>query len=163
MLRVLVGEAAEAGPAERVVSVECEIDDMNPEIFGVLMERLQDAGALDVFYTAVQMKKNRPGVLLSALVPQDLEPDAADLILAETPTLGVRTRLVDRYVAARESRSMSTELGTVSVKIKSLRGRPVSVSPEFDDCRRIALETGLPLPGVLQRITEQARRQFLEP
>jgi uncharacterized protein (DUF111 family) len=107
------------------------------------------------------MKKNRPGVVLSALVPQGLEEAAAELILSETPTLGVRTRLVERYVAARESVSMLTELGTVSVKIKSLRGRPVSVSPEFEDCRRIALECQLPLPEVLQRVTEEARRRFL--
>lgn len=153
-----------AGPAlSQVVLLETNLDDATGEMLGYVHERLFAIGALDVWQTPIQMKKNRPGVLLSALVPQDLEPAAADLILAETPTLGVRTRLVDRYVAARESRSMSTELGTVSVKIKSLRGRPVSVSPEFDDCRRIALESGLPLPGVLQRVTEQARRQFLEP
>ena len=153
-----------AGAAlSQVVLLETNLDDATGEMLGYVHERLFAIGALDVWHTPIQMKKNRPGVLLSALVPQDLEPAAADLILAETPTLGVRTRLVDRYVAARESRSMSTELGIVSVKIKSLRGRPVSVSPEFDDCRRIALESGLPLPGVLQRVTEQARRQFLEP
>ena len=165
-VRLWLGQVAgnPSGTAlSQVVLLETNLDDATGEMLGYVHERLFAIGALDVWHTPIQMKKNRPGVLLSALVPQDLEPAAADLILAETPTLGVRTRLVDRYVAARESRSMSTELGTVSVKIKSLRGRPVSVSPEFDDCRRIALESGLPLPGVLQRITEQARRQFLEP
>ncbi len=165
-VRLWLGQVAgnPAGAARsQVVLLETNLDDATGEMLGYVHERLFAIGALDVWHTPIQMKKNRPGVLLSALVPQDLEPAAADLILAETPTLGVRTRLVDRYVAARESRSMSTELGTVSVKIKSLRGRPVSVSPEFDDCRRIALESGLPLPGVLQRVTEQARRQFLEP
>ena len=165
-LRLWLGQVAgnPAGAAlSQVVLLETNLDDATGEMLGYVHERLFALGALDVWHTPIQMKKNRPGVLLSALVPQDLEADAADLILAETPTLGVRTRLADRYVAARESRSMSTDLGTVSVKIKSLRGRPVSVSPEFDDCRRIALESGLPLPGVLQRITEQARRQFLDP
>ena len=165
-VRLWLGQVAgnPAGAAlSQVVLLETNLDDATGEMLGYVHERLFAIGALDVWHTPIQMKKNRPGVLLSALVPQDLEPAAADLILAETPTLGVRTRLVDRHVAARESRSMSTDLGTVSVKIKSLRGRPVSVSPEFDDCRRIALESGLPLPGVLQRVTEQARRQFLEP
>ena len=165
-VRLWLGQVAgnPSGAAlSQVVLLETNLDDATGEMLGYVHERLFAIGALDVWHTPIQMKKNRPGVLLSALVPQDLEPAAADLILAETPTLGVRTRLVDRHVAARESRSMSTDLGTVSVKIKSLRGRPVSVSPEFDDCRRIALESGLPLPGVLQRVTEQARRQFLEP
>lgn len=165
-LRLWLGQVAgnSSGAAlSQVVLLETNLDDATGEMLGYVHERLFAIGALDVWHTPIQMKKNRPGVLLSALVPQDLEPAAADLILAETPTLGVRTRLVDRYVAARESRSMSTDLGTVSVKIKSLSGRPVSVSPEFDDCRRIALESGLPLTGVLQRVTEQARRQFLEP
>ena len=164
-VRLWLGQVAgnPSGAAlSQVVLLETNLDDATGEMLGYVHERLFAIGALDVWHTPIQMKKNRPGVLLSALVPQDLEPAAADLILAETPTLGVRTRLVDRHVAARESRSMSTDLGTVSVKIKSLRGRPVSVSPEFDDCRRIALESGLPLPGVLQRVTEQARRQFLE-
>ena len=165
-VRLWLGQVAgnPSGAAlSQVVLLETNLDDATGEMLGYVHERLFAIGALDVWHTPIQMKKNRPGVLLSSLVPQDLEPAAADLILAETPTLGVRTRLVDRYVAARESRSLSTDLGTVSVKIKSLRGRPVSVSPEFDDCRRIALESGLPLPGVLQRITEQARRQFLDP
>jgi hypothetical protein len=107
------------------------------------------------------MKKNRPGIILSALVPQSLESSAVELILRETPTLGVRTRPVERYVAGRESVEVNTELGTVQVKLKLLSGKPVNASPEFEDCRRIALELGIPLQEVYQRALEEARRQFL--
>ncbi len=165
VVRLWLGEVADSAAASaptQVVLLETNLDDATGEMLGYAQERLFELGALDVWHTPVQMKKNRPGVVLSALVPQELEPAAAELILSETPTLGVRTRLVDRYVAARESVFLSTELGTVSVKIKSLKGRPVSVSPEFEDCRRIALESQLPLPEVLQRVTEEARRRFLD-
>ena len=164
VVRLWLGEVADipaTSAPSQVVLLETNLDDATGEMLGYAQERLFDLGALDVWHTPIQMKKNRPGVILSALVPQGLEEAAAELILSETPTLGVRTRLVERYVAARESVSMTTELGTVSVKIKSLQGRPVSVSPEFEDCRRIALESQLPLPEVLQRVTEEARRRFL--
>jgi hypothetical protein len=118
-------------------------------------------GALDVWHTSIQMKKNRPGIILSALVPQSLESSAVELILRETPTLGIRTRPVERYVAGRESVEVNTELGTVQVKLKLLSGKAVNASPEFEDCRRIALELGIPLQEVYQRALEEARRQFL--
>jgi pyridinium-3,5-bisthiocarboxylic acid mononucleotide nickel chelatase len=130
-------------------------------VLGYAQERLFALGALDVWHTPIQMKKNRPGVMLSALAPQDLEAAAVELILRETPTLGVRTRPVERYVAERESVLMELELGPVRVKVKSLDGRPVSAAPEFEDCRRIALETGLPLQEVYQQAAEEARRRFI--
>ena len=145
-----------------VVLLETNLDDAAGLVLGYAHERLFAIGALDVWHTPVQMKKNRPGAVLSALVPSHLERAAVEVILRETPTLGIRTRPVDRYVAQRHSVSLDTELGPVSVKVKSLDGRPVSVAPEPDDCRRIAGETGLPFQEIYQRISETARRELLD-
>jgi hypothetical protein len=163
VVRVWLGEAADASPLRSqagIVLLETNLDDVTGEVLGYAQERLFALGALDVWHTPIQMKKDRPGIILSALVPQGLESAAVELILRETPTLGVRIRPVERYVADRKSVTMTTEIGEVSVKIKSLRGEAVSVSPEYEDCRRIALESGLPLQDVYHRMTEEARKRF---
>ena len=141
--------------------METNLDDVSGVVLGYAQERLFALGALDVWHTPIQMKKNRPGVLLSALVPQSLEAAAVELVLRETPTLGVRTRPVERYVANREVVPMETELGVVSVKVKSLGGKTVGAIPEYEDCRRIALETRVPFQEVYQRAVAEARRRFL--
>ena len=164
VVRVWLGDTASSVVARsqgNIALLETNLDDVTGETLGYAQERLFDLGALDVWHTPVQMKKNRPGVILSALVPQDLESDAVALILRETPTLGVRTRPVERYVADRHNVALETDLGVISVKVKSLEGKAVSASPEFEDCRRIALESGLPLQDVYQRAVEEARRRFL--
>jgi pyridinium-3,5-bisthiocarboxylic acid mononucleotide nickel chelatase len=164
VVRVWLGETAEQPAARRqgrLVLLETNLDDATGEELGDAQEALFGMGALDVWHTPIQMKKNRPGVLLSVLVPEDLESAAVELVLRETPTLGVRTRPVERYVAHRENVQMETELGVVRVKVKYMGGQPISVSPEYDDCRRIAQESGLPFSEVYQRAMEQARRQFL--
>ena len=155
------GERPSIYQPARVVLLETNLDDVPGVVLGYAQEKLFGLGALDVWYTPVQMKKNRPGTVLSVLVPKELEQAAFELILRETPTLGIRTRLVDRYVAERHSVTIETSLGPVSVKVKSLEGSPVSVAPEPDDCRRIASETGLPFQEVYQRAMEAARRQLL--
>ena len=164
VVRVWLGETADnetPGPPASVTLLETNLDDATGEILGYVQERLFDLGALDVWHTSIQMKKNRPGTLLSALVPNSLESAAVELILQETPTLGIRTRQAERYVAQRQSLPLATELGEVSVKIKFLGGKPVGVSPEYEDCRRIAQASGLPLQEVYQRSLEEARRRFL--
>lgn len=164
VIRVWLGEAAGQSPAERqgdVVLLETNLDDVSGVVLGYAQEQLFALGALDVWYTSIQMKKNRPGVILSALVPQELEAAAFELMLRETPTLGVRTRPVERYVAERQNVSMETELGVVSVKVKYLGGVAVNAAPEFEDCRRAALAMGIPLQEVHQRATAEARRRFL--
>ena len=164
VVRVWLGEVAERPVASvqgDIVLLETNLDDVPGVVLGYAQERLFALGALDVWHTPIQMKKNRPGVILSALVPRHLEAAAAELILRETPTLGVRTRPVERYVADRWNVPMETELGTISVKLKSLEDRVVGAAPEFEDCRRIALETGLPLQEVYQRAVIEARREFL--
>lgn len=164
IVRVWLGEMAQRPVARvqgEIVLLETNLDDVTGEALGYAQERLFALGALDVWHTPIQMKKNRPGVMLSALVPQNLEAAAAALILRETPTLGVRTRPVERYVAERESALLELVLGPVRVKVKSLDGKPVSAAPEFEDCRRIALDTGLPLQEVYQQASEEARRRFI--
>lgn len=164
VIRVWLGETADAPDLRSqagIVLLETNLDDVTGEVLGYAQERLFALGAFDVWHTSIQMKKDRPGIILSALVPQSLELAAVELILKETPTLGVRTRPVERYVADRESVAMTTELGSISVKIKSLHGKPVSVSPEYEDCRRIALESGRPLQEIYQIMNEAARKQFL--
>ena len=163
-LRVWLGEAMGQSIAQKqtgLVLLETNLDDVPGVVLGYTQERLFDLGALDVWYTPIQMKKNRPGTILSVLVPAELEGAAYDLILRETPTLGVRTRPVERYVADRRGVTIETELGTIKVKLKSVEGVPVSAAPEPDECRRIAMETGLPFQEVYQRATAEARRQLL--
>jgi len=165
-LRVWLGEMAQAEAASttqqgQVVLLETNLDDVSGLVLGYAQERLFAIGALDVWNTPIQMKKNRPGTVLSVLVPKDKEREASEVILRETPTLGIRTRMVDRHVADRQMKTIETDLGTVTVKVKILDGRPVSASPEPDAVRRIALETGIPFQEVYQRATESARQQLL--
>ena len=157
------GELVEplAKPQAAIVLLETNLDDVTGEVLGYTQERLFALGALDVWHTPIQMKKNRPGVILSALLPQTLETAAVELILRETPTLGVRSRPVQRYVAEREVVAMETGLGTVRVKVKSLAGEVVAAAPEYEDCRRIALETGRPLQEVYRMAEQEAWRRFL--
>ena len=169
VVRIWLGERAENAafntPAAlrqaSIVLLETNLDDVTGEVLGYTQERLFALGALDVWHTPIQMKKNRPGVILSALLPQNLEHAAVELILRETPTLGIRTRAVERYVAQRENVGMETDLGLINVKVKSLAGEAVGAAPEYEDCRRIALETGRPLQEVYQQAEAEARRRFL--
>ena len=169
VVRIWLGERAENAalntPAAlrqaSIVLLETNLDDVTGEVLGYTQERLFALGALDVWHTPIQMKKNRPGVILSALLPQNLEHAAVELILRETPTLGIRTRAVERYVAEREVVAMETDLGLINVKVKSLAGEAVGAAPEYEDCRRIALETRRPLQEVYQQAEAEARRRFL--
>jgi len=166
-LRVWLGEMAESRTGAtaqqgEVVLLETNLDDVSGLVLGYTQERLFAIGALDVWNTPVQMKKNRPGTVLSVLVPKDKEREASELILQETPTLGIRTRPVDRYVAGRQMATVDTNLGSVTVKVKLLDGQAISASPEPDEVRRIALETGTPFQEVYQIATEAARQQLLK-
>jgi uncharacterized protein (TIGR00299 family) protein len=151
-LRVWIGEALSASPPagdDSVVELACNLDDATGELLGYTMDCLLAAGALDVWFTPIQMKKNRPAALLSVLArPEDAAALAA-LLLSETPTLGVRRQIQGRTVAGREVRQVETPWGTVRVKIKLLDGRPAAASPEYDDCARLATTAGVPLAGVM--------------
>ena len=165
-LRVWLADFAQAEAASSVIQgevvlLETNLDDVSGLVLGYTQERLFAIGALDVWNTPIQMKKNRPGTILSVLVPKDKEREASELILRETPTLGIRTRPVDRYVADRKMVTIETSLGPVTVKFKLLDGVAISAAPEPEEVRRIALETGTPFQEVYQRTTEAARRELL--
>ena len=155
-----VGESDDAPVRREITLLETNIDDASPQLLGYAQERLFELGALDVWHTPIQMKKNRPGTLFSVLVPASLEAQAVSLLLRETTTLGVRRRVVERYEAEREMREVHTEFGPVAVKTKLLDGVPIAAAPEYDVCRAIALEHGLPLQEVLARVTQAAREQL---
>jgi hypothetical protein len=148
VLRVVIGERAHEATGSSIVQIECEIDDMNPQLFGPLIDRLLAAGALDVFYTPVQMKKNRPGVLVTVLAPVDARETVSGLLFAETTTIGVRYQTMTRDVLDREVVTVETPLGAIRFKVASRRGRVLNAAPEFDDCTRLAAEKGLPLKEV---------------
>ena len=138
VLRLLVGTTDEAGPFERVLVLECEIDDMNPQIFGVVMDRLYGAGALDVYYVPVQMKKNRPGTLLTVIAPLDRHAALSAVIFSETTTIGLRSHEAARERLPRDVVAVETPLGPVRFKRAWRDGRLVNAAPEFDDCARLA-------------------------
>ncbi|MBI9084531.1 MAG: nickel pincer cofactor biosynthesis protein LarC [Desulfobacterales bacterium] len=148
LLRVLLGTVETEDAAlstDTVCVVEASIDDMNPEIFGYLMGKLFDDGALDVWWVPVQMKKNRPGTLIQVLCSPDLRPTVVRRLLSETTTIGVRHREMQRTVLAREIVAVETPWGRVAAKrVTGPDGRPRLV-PEYEACRRLAEETGRPL------------------
>ncbi len=151
VLRVLVGRelAAHDHAGEgRVTIIECEIDDMNPQIFGVAMDRLYAAGALEVFYVAVQMKKNRPGTLLTVVAPPERRAALAEIIFRETTTIGLRHYEVDRECLRREIVAVETPIGAVRFKIAWRDGRVVNAVPEFEDCARLATAQNLSVKEV---------------
>jgi hypothetical protein len=147
-LRAIIGELEEDADHTpgAVTVIEANIDDLNAQVFGYLMEKALSAGALDIFYTPAQMKKNRPGVLLTLLCdPADRER-MCDLIFRETTTLGVRYRNEQREILTREFVTVETEYGPIRIKVSRAKdGRVMNVSPEFEDCRAVAEKSGVGL------------------
>lgn len=146
-VRAWFGEARDR-LRERVVLLECNLDNITGEALGYAMERLFAAGALDVWFTPIQMKKNRPGVILSVIAPVAEADALAQVVLRETPTLGLRWLEVERRTAERRMETLQTPWGEVRVKVKMLAGRVVLRRPEYEDCARIARERGVPLEDV---------------
>jgi uncharacterized protein (TIGR00299 family) protein len=154
-VRAWLGEADAPLPdagRDQVTLLECNLDDATGETLGYAMERLFAAGALDVWFTPVQMKKNRPAVVLSTLARPEQADAIAQVILHETPTLGLRVQPVERVVAERRVREVETPWGKVRVKEKWLAGECVAVAPEYEDCARIAHERGVPLQQVFDAV-----------
>jgi hypothetical protein len=160
VLPLWIGE----GTAEerQLLLLETNIDDMSPELHGYVMERLFEHGALDVWFTPIQMKKNRPAVMLSILAPPEVEAKIVNTLLRETSTLGLRRQTVGRHESVREMVTFDSSLGRVGVKVKRFGGARISLSPEFEDCRRLAQEHGLPLQDVYRIVTAEASAQLLE-
>jgi uncharacterized protein (TIGR00299 family) protein len=158
LLRVMVGEyLPSASGGDEVVVMETNIDDMNPEILPFVLERLLAGGALDAFLAPVQMKKGRPGVLLTAVCPPEAADGIARIIFAETTTIGVRTHAASRRKLARREETVATRLGPVRAKALDYDGR-VRLAPEFEECRRLALERGLPLVEVYRIVEEDLKK-----
>lgn len=158
--RLWLGEreaAGGGGGSATLVQLETNIDDMNPQLYAAVSERLFAAGAKDVWHTPVQMKKGRPGVVLSVLAPASAESALCDILLRETTTLGVRALPVaHRREAQRAIHHVATPYGTVHVKVKLLDGEPVSAAPEYGDCVKRATEAGVGLKAVHDAATAAA-------
>ena len=148
VLRVLVGETGDPASLERVVVIECQIDDMNPQIYGVLMDRLHAAGALDVFYAPIQMKKNRPGTLVTVVAPPHRRRAVCDLLFTETTTIGLRVSETSRERLERELVPVDTLLGAIRMKVARREGTVLNAAPEFDDCVRVAEASGVSVKHV---------------
>lgn len=140
--------------ADTKLVIEANIDDMNPQNYEYVLERLFDAGAVDAYLTPIIMKKNRPAIKLSVLVAAEYFDAVSQIIFAETTTIGIRYYAVNRKIATREFAAVTTELGTAQVKISSVDGVVTNIMPEYEDCKKIAKETATPLKRVRERIKE---------
>ena len=163
VLRLVIGDSASSKLAihtatETVSVLEANLDDLNPQVFGYVMDRLLEEGALDAFAMPVQMKKNRPGTLLTVLCKPEDASTLTELIFAETTTLGVRRRDELRQALARRWEQVRTPWGEVRIKIASMNGTVTNYAPEYEDCRRIAAEHHVPLKTVMQ----EAARLYLK-
>jgi pyridinium-3,5-bisthiocarboxylic acid mononucleotide nickel chelatase len=157
VLRVLIGETEDAGATdERLWMIETNLDDASPQIIGYVMDRVLESGALDCFFTPVQMKKNRPGVLLSVLCGAGEKETVMKLLFTETTTLGVRSYEVTRRALQRSVVRVETQYGPIDVKVAHLDGRVVNEMPEFEQCRQAAANANVPL-----KIVEEAARKEL--
>ncbi len=156
VLRILLGQESSGEPPEggdaameTVTLLETNIDDMNPQVLGYLVDRIREEGALDVYWISVGMKKNRPGTMLNVLCRSADAPRFRNMLLRETTTLGVRVQPVRRFVAGRSMAEVETPLGPVRVKVKWLDGKAVAATPEYDDCVGLARRHDRPLVDVL--------------
>ena len=159
VVRIMIGESADkvsSASDEEISIIEANLDDMNPQIYGYVLEKALLAGALDVYTTALQMKKNRPGTLLTILCrPEDTEA-LMSLIFAETTTFGVRSHRAQRRALPREWVNVSTAYGSVRIKLSRSNGHILHVTPEYDDCRKLAVEKQVPL----QQVISEALRTY---
>ncbi len=159
VVRIMIGESAErllSNLDEEISIIEANLDDMNPQIYGYVLEKALLAGALDVYTTALQMKKNRPGTLLTILGRPEDTDKLMSLLFAETTTFGVRTYRAQRRALAREWVNVSTSYGDVRIKLSRSNGHILHVAPEYDDCRKLAVEKQVPL----QQVISEALRTY---
>ena len=154
LLRVMVGDLSAELTHDEVVQIETTIDDMNPELYPFVIERLFDAGALDAFLVPVLMKKGRPGMVLSVLGERSALDKLLAIVFKETTTLGVRIQPMERRKLIRSHREVATSFGKVQVKAVEFEGK-VTLVPEFEECRRIALKTGIPLKQIYHMLEQE--------
>ena len=159
LLRIIVGEAEGAG-SHKVVLVETNIDDMNPEFYDHIMDSLYSAGALDVYLTSIQMKKNRPAIKISVLAPPAKREAVSHILLTETSTFGIRFTEMDRIILDRQSIEVQTSYGKVTVKVGSLDGQVIHFSPEYENCKQIARKKKIPVKTVYDTVLQSAEKKF---
>jgi len=157
VLRLMIGTAEEMRGEEKVMVVETNIDDMNPQFYDYIMERLLKMGTKEVFLTPVLMKKGRPATLLTVICSSEKLPAVTQFLLKETTTIGLRWHEDDRVKAEREIVSLKTKHGNIRFKIARWNGEVINVSPEYEDCKRKALEKGIPLKDVFEEARKAAR------
>jgi uncharacterized protein (TIGR00299 family) protein len=158
VLRLFLGEAAPAYDEDDSVLIESNIDDMNPQVYGHVVDRFLQAGAHDAFLVPVIMKKGRPGILLSILTDAAKQDGMLDILFRETTSIGVRIRSVGRRKLSREIRTVETAYGPVRIKMSSRGDEVLTVTPEYEDCRRIANGRNVPLRAVMDEAIAAARR-----
>ncbi|HAM53801.1 MAG TPA: nickel pincer cofactor biosynthesis protein LarC [Nitrospiraceae bacterium] len=155
VLRILSGDVkaeSNAKPLPLATVIKTNIDDMNPQLYEYIMERLFQAGALDVYLTPVIMKKGRPGIILTVLCHDEKRADIVDILLKETTTIGVRIQTASRVVLEREIRKVKTEFGIIEVKVSQTNDGIQKATPEYEDCKRIAKKLGIPLREVMKKL-----------
>ena len=162
VIRVFLGRADEPCGRETILQIETTVDDMQPQLWEAVMERLFESGALDVYLTPVTMKKSRPGIVLTALCAPDRVTELSRVLFEESPTIGVRWTAYQRERLDREIVTLATAYGPVPFKVSRLAGRVVTATPEFTEIRRIAKEKGLPAREVLDQARADGRR-LLQP
>jgi pyridinium-3,5-bisthiocarboxylic acid mononucleotide nickel chelatase len=155
-LRVWLGTRVTTLGSDEVTQLTCNLDDATGEALGYLMDCLLAAGALDVWFTPIQMKKNRPATQLALLARSEDANRLAAIVLQETPTLGIRSQTLSRYCAARQVYEVKTPWGPVRVKAKRLGDQVISASPEYDDCARLANQAHVPLADVMEAARQAA-------
>ncbi|MCF6159544.1 MAG: nickel pincer cofactor biosynthesis protein LarC [wastewater metagenome] len=155
LLRVFIGETISGPGYDEMWVVETNIDNMSGEILGYVMDKLFEAGAVDVYFTPTQMKKGRPGVIISAIVSESYISSVESVLFNQTATFGIRKYKVIRKILTRELKEFDSQFGTVRIKIGKLAGEVKSLSPEYEDCRRIAEEKGIPLKQVYRSIVKE--------
>ncbi len=161
VLRILIGNESEekagdsgrGAPSDEVTVIETNIDDMNPQVYEYVMEKMFEKGALDVFLTQVLMKKGRPGIKLTALCTEESKSALVDIILKETTSIGVRFYMAKRKILQREIKSRETEYGSIRFKKSHLGKEVEKISPEYEDCKKIAKKYNIPLIDVIRRVT----------
>ena len=158
VLRCFVGESSSEPGAESIVQLETTIDDMSPQLYEPLMDRLFDAGAVDVFLTPVVMKRSRPGTVLTALCPRDRLDRLVRVLFEESSTIGLRWTEWQRAILPRETVTLPTTYGAIQFKVSRLEGRVVTVTPEFADVARIARDKAVPVREVLDQARAEGRR-----
>ena len=159
LLRVAIGEVLDEVKGyqiERVAVVETSIDDMNPEVYDYLIHKMLDMGALDVFLAPLQMKKNRPGTMVTVICVPENVGKFSDFLMRETTTIGLRWRVDNRIKARRTTREVQTKYGTIKFKVAQVGDSAINVSPEYEDCKRAALERKVPLKEVMEEVRAAA-------